>query len=190
MSLSVLLFSNPKRRICCCYLYLWIHAIWPSVKWWVIPAPQEELVLNLQSPAPIRPPPCPPPSTPSVSPLLLPPPPPPPLLIAHAWICWIWMEAEGMGGIERDGGRETQRERMFLWLRLRLSPVSHLRRCGTRINGIQQHGEIAAGSVCLSVRVHAAHVQQVRFRIQPPWESQSVNAHLRDWPRPFPLKRS
>lgn len=49
VALPVPLHSILKRWICCCYLYLWIHAIWPSVRWWVIPMQQEELVVNLQS---------------------------------------------------------------------------------------------------------------------------------------------
>lgn len=48
-ALTVPLHSILKRWICCCYLYLWIHAIWPSVRWWVIPMQHEELVVNLQS---------------------------------------------------------------------------------------------------------------------------------------------
>lgn len=85
VSLPVSLYSILKRWICCCYLYLWIHAIWPSVKWLVILAQQEELALNLQSPH-TNPPSFPfLPSTPS---------PPPPLLIPLAQICWIWMQME------------------------------------------------------------------------------------------------
>lgn len=90
-----------------------------------------------------------PPSTPSP-----PPPPPPPYCTC-------------LDLLNMDGGMGSgERERTFLSLRLLLSPVPHLRRCGTRINGIQQHGEIAAGSVCLSVCVQTTCVQQVRLRIQ------------------------
>lgn len=110
MALSVPLYSILKRRICCCYLYLWIHAIWPSVKWWVIPAQQEELVLNLQSPIPARLP----PHLHLSLPIL---PPPPSLLIAHAWICWIWMEVEGR---EEERGTALHRD----WKNVSLTEVA------------------------------------------------------------------
>lgn len=119
VALPVPLYSILKRWFCCCYLYLWIHTIWPSVKWWVIPVQQEELVLNLELPPSHAFP-----SPPSIFSSLL----------FHVWICWIWMEVEGWEWEGRWG-----RERIFLWLRLLRSPVSHLRRCGTRINGIQEH---------------------------------------------------
>lgn len=59
-------------------------------------------------------------------------------------------------------------------LSLLLSPVSHLRRCGTRINGIQQHGEIAAGSMCVCVCVAGELQDSLSV------ESQLVNMHLSD----------
>ncbi len=86
-------------------------------------------------------------------------------------------------GKRREGRRcrERERERTFLSLRLLLSPVSHLRRCGTRINDIQLHGEIAAGSVCLSTCVcvcadYMCAAGEVQDSIL--WESQSVNMHI------------
>lgn len=121
MVLSAPLYGILKRRICCCYLYLWIHAIWPSVKWWVIPAQQEELVLNLQSPSS----PSPPSSSSFFSPYCT---------------CLAQLNMDGWRR-RRNGSERTD------WGFL-LSPVSHLRRCGTGINGIQQLGGIAAGSVC------------------------------------------
>lgn len=81
-----------------------------------------------------------------------------PLLIAHAWmICWIWMEVEGCRG---KVVMWKERFFFFVWLRMPLSPVSHLRRCGTRINGIQQCGGIASGYVwvCVCVYVIKLHM--------------------------------
>lgn len=53
---------------------------------------------------------------------------------------------------ERSGDVEGERGFFFFVpLRLSLSPVPLLRRCGTRINGIQQYGEIASGCVRVCV---------------------------------------
>lgn len=54
-------------------------------------------------------------------------------------------------GTTMQGGKRT-----FPSLRLLLSPVSHLKRCGKGINGIHEHGEIAAGTMCLCIYVCAA----------------------------------
>lgn len=108
----------------------------------------------------------------------------PPPLIAHAWmICWIWMAEERAMAMQRE----------FFWLRLLLSPVSYLRRCGTRINGIQQHGEIAAGSVCLIVCVcvcsnYFCAAGELQDSIS--LESQLVNVLMSDWPNLFFLNRN
>lgn len=125
------------------------------MKWWVIPAQQEEPLLNLQSPTPS----CPLFPSPSFNPPPSLPLSPRSLLHMPGWSAeygWRWRDG-GMGGMA------TPRERgwrcgggvrggvALSWLSLLLSPVSHLRRCGTRINGIQQHGEILAGSVCACV---------------------------------------
>lgn len=62
---------------------------------------------------------------------------------------WRWRDGKRREVCRDRGVRErwsVSLTEVFL-----LSPVSHLRRCGTGINGIQQHGEIAAGSVCYCV---------------------------------------
>lgn len=106
-----------KRRICRCYLYLWIHAIWPSVKWWVIPAQQGEPLLNLQSPArrpcPLFPSPSLNPSSTSSSSSSSPS--SSALLIAHAWvICWIWMQAVGKGSAGKHQEKRGAGRKRFL----------------------------------------------------------------------------
>lgn len=86
--------------------------------------------------------------------------------------CLDLLNMDGGGGM----GRREKRERTFLSLRWLLSPVSHLRKCGTGINGIQEPGEIAAGGVCLPPRASymcaAGEVQDL-----DPWQSQSVYTH-------------
>lgn len=76
------------------------------------------------------------------------------------------------GWKEKREGRRC-RGGTFLSPRLPLSPVSHLRRCGTGINGIQEHGEMAAGTMCASYMGAAGESQSI-----VPRESQSVKIHM------------
>lgn len=88
-----------------------------------------------------------------------------------------------MDGRWRDGRKREEdcsSDCGCLWHRF-----SHLRRCDIGINGIQQRGQMAAGSVCLEcVRANdmcaAGEVQD-----SVPRESQSVDMHMSDWPGPL-----
>lgn len=97
----------------------------------------------------------------------------PSLLIPHASTCWIWMELKGWK--EKREGRRC-RGGTFLSSRLPLSPVSHLRRCGTGINGIQEHGEMAAGTMYLCVcKLHGCSRWNSEY--SPPRVSICENTH-------------
>lgn len=121
----------PKITICHCYIYLWIHAIWPSVKWWVIPALQEELLLNLQSP------------TIFLLPIFL--------LSPYSTCQDRSAEYGWRRGHRKRDDKAKRGEGTIRSLTLLLSPQTRLRSCGTGINGIQLPGEMAAGSVWLWV---------------------------------------
>lgn len=81
-----------------------------------------------------------------------------------------------MDGTEEKREGRRCRGGTFLSPRLPLSPVSHLRRCGTGINGIQEHGEMAAGTMYLCVcKLHGCSRWNSEY--SPPRVSICENTH-------------